>query len=145
MNTLKIKDRVFEIKEALLIEREDENKRKRWSVDINTVMQEFDGQEWKPRIRGENVSVDSPGLDNIEGHTIRIKRAHDERTEERRLMMYVFGYEDVYNSDITFVTKTNSMALVKWTGLCNIFVDEEYGEGVPFEMYTEIDLKKEYE
>jgi hypothetical protein len=145
---LSIRDRDFRITSAELSEILV-SQHPQWTLFIQTEEKEFIEPgivppipfRWAPNIRGESVSVDAPPLSQITGKTIKVPLAYDEKTDEYHFSMYVFGHEDVFDSEITFWEQRGSEFLITWTGKCNIHFDKLFGEDIPFALKTWMQIK----
>jgi len=140
MQTLKIKDRAFKITLATISEKIENNGKKRWNLKIETEGEKYNDIMWAPSITGENMLVSAPELESIVGKEVEIKEAYNQEGQEYMLIMYVFEHHDTRENKIKFLSKNGNKLLVDWTGKCDIFWNDEYGENVPFSVEAELEI-----
>lgn len=147
LGQLIIKDLVFHIDSASLSEVKDKQSNRRWNLWIGTEPREleFDGMPWRwaPNIRGDEVRIQAPELSSILGSKLYFPNAYDRQSDEYLFSMYVFSHEDVYESEMVFLERSESSVRILWKGLCNLGFNSElgYGNGVPFALHANLSIE----
>jgi len=142
---LKIKDTLCEIRKAELcavlpdpywVEMDKRNGSKDlvWCLDIECVSTDesvMDG--FDVTLSYENLGFSEKSWMQLEGQIVQW-----DKNENGYGILYVFEHEDITQEKIVFGKRNKFNYEIYWTGLCNIYWDEEYDEDLPFELTTEV-------
>ncbi|MDE6620861.1 MAG: hypothetical protein K2K74_10320 [Lachnospiraceae bacterium] len=67
----------------------------------------------------------------LEGQTLAWESEYNANGEEAGFL-YVFEHEAVTKGKIEFLERRGNVFLVRWSGMANVYWNDEYGEDVPF-------------
>lgn len=78
-------------------------------------------------------------LNRLKGKKFVWDKEYNKKDEEAGTM-YVLEHENLTSGKIEILDVTKEIIKIKWTGLANVFWDEEFDENVPFETEIEAEL-----
>lgn len=91
-NFLQLCDRTFEVESASVLFTKG-----LWSVEVETVPQEFDGELWAPMLSHQGLRLPADTAVSLQGVTASWKQNMDATyPHPEPALMYVFGHHDVY-------------------------------------------------
>jgi len=139
----KIKDRKFDIYEAKIsVTIQDPYWFKKygsefdhkyfWSISVSTEEQEFDDYCWEPSASHDEILLPIRNWYELENTTLE--------WQEPKGNFYVFGHENIYESQLIIGQRKENRFKLNWKGLCDIHWNEEYSERVPFEIECEAEF-----
>lgn len=130
LGTLTLRHRTFDISKSEITYYESDDT---WAVEIETFGQVFDGECWEPRLYHQGLRLPARTLDELSGCKTAWAKHEDGCYVHPELgLLYVFGHHHVYNCSITFGALSNGFIQMSWSGLCEVFWDDEFSDNVPF-------------
>ena len=135
---LDLRERRFAIESAeVVFHRRDQI----WSVDIHAAQLEFDGELWRPYLYHQGLSLAAATPEALAGTSTSWKGLRDETYHHPELgLLCVFGHHDVYDCRLSFGSFSGGRVTLHWTGLCQVFWDEQFGEDVPLRCECSADV-----
>lgn len=130
-----ISDLSFSIESAILDAFIDEEKNvMNWGIEIQS-----QGNNWHPQAYSEVLLNTAPEeLTNwrgISGREITWSSPLNE-ADEPYGVLYVFGHEPIYNSNIQLNLSADNSLILKWDAYCDIYWDEKYGSNLQLRIET---------
>ena len=77
------------------------------------------------------IHLDISSWKELEGLDLQWDSEYDVKGDEAGVL-YVLEHEDVTKCRIEFLERHGAVFSVRWTGTAHVYVDDEYGENVPF-------------
>ena len=131
----KIADQIFEIKEAEFFAHlgiGENGWAISWNLEFSAKERDIDGMPWQPKLSSHAFSNQLPDLYSLASSEIRLADLDEE--DEPLFMFYLFEHEPVRNVMLKFGAWEGITIPIRFTGVADLYVDEKYGENVPFEI-----------
>ncbi len=139
----RLKDMMFDIKEAKLkCYYYDEAEAKRWpnqkpglflTIGVDTKETELNGVECAPWLRhNSGIKIEIPHWTELEGKEWVFGAPYDENNNEAGFLG-VFEEVEIKECRLRITGRDKQNFTVLWSGVADVFFDDEYDEGVPFE------------
>lgn len=100
------------------------------AVDIQAFGEEFDGEEWAPRLYHQGLKLPATELRGIAlrwSNPPEPGYAHPEFG-----FIHVFGHHAVRDCTLKFRAAAEGQIELEWVGICDVLWSEEFRENVPF-------------
>lgn len=126
---LRLRDRTFSLDSANL-----QYERETWILQIDANPKEFDGELWTPSLYHQGLRMSARDPAELQGQSTSWRHKSDRTYHHPELgLMYVFGHHDVYETTLRFGDFIGGNIEVEWSGLCDVFWDDNFKERVPFQ------------
>ena len=91
------------------------------------------GEEmWEPLVYHQNLHFPIRRWIDVAGQVVEWSTAVDDESGEPNGSFYVLEHEAISRGRICFFERDGLRFRFSWSGLCDVFWDEEYGQDVPF-------------
>jgi hypothetical protein len=102
-----------------------------WSLHVDAE-REAEEQAWRPRVYHENVRFPIRRWMEVAEQVVEWSERYDAESGEPNGGFYVFEHGDIPRARLSFFERDGASFRFEWTGVCDVFWDEEYGLDVPF-------------
>jgi hypothetical protein len=109
-----------------------------WSINISMKERDVDGEIWCPRLYHDSFRLAVRRWFDVSEQPLVWDAAFNSTTGEPNGGLYVFEHGDIPQATLRFLERNGRNLKVDWTGKCNVFWDERYGENIPFTVETTV-------
>jgi hypothetical protein len=102
-----------------------------WSLDVGTEP-EVGGEMWRPRAYHENLHFPIRRWMDVAGQFVEWSARYEEESGEPNGGFYVMEHGDIPRANLRFFERDGVTFRFEWTGVCDVFWNDEYGQDVPF-------------
>ncbi|MBB1387738.1 hypothetical protein H5119_19860 [Pseudoalteromonas sp. SG45-5] len=138
---LRLNEREFKVSDAY-IQGTIKNGTLNCFIEVDTEEREFEDTCWEPNICHQGLVIKVSSWDELQGSSLNWSDSNDPTYKHPEIgILYVFGHAETVNNILTFGQIKNGKIEVKWSGCNDIFWDDEFGQNVPFELHTWLEIK----
>ena len=140
---LKLKNREFKVTESY-IKGSFQTSKLECFLEIETEEQDFEDEIWQPSIKHQGLIFDFSTWEELQGTTLQWTSGDDESYKHPEVgSFYVFDHVETKNNIMKFGEISNGEIEFSWSGVADIYWDDEFDVDVPFLLETKLTIMNE--
>lgn len=134
---LKLRDREFAVKRSYA-----GRSGAKWWVEVECERQVHDGEWWEPRLYHQGLLLAAASASELPGTVTSWSNPNAPDYPHPEIgALYVFGHHLVEDSKLEFHGRPNGSVSLVWRGSADVLWDDEFGERVPFECESLLEVE----
>lgn len=138
---LKLKDREFEVSNGY-IQGSVKDGVLHCFLEVDTYERIIDDTGWEPCLRHQGFIFEVSSWHDLQNTELKWESSVDPSYKHPETgILYVFGHAETTGNYLKFGRIRDDKIEVNWQGYNDIFWDDDFGQNVPFELHTCLQIK----